>query len=298
MGSATFGWITQIVAKDGVEANSLLQANLSYARALKPPFNTLWFEDHMQWGKTAVLESWTTLTTIAALFPDFFCGTLVLCQSFRNPALLAKMAASLQMITGGRLILGIGAGWKEDEYKAYGYPFPSSKIRLEQLDETVTIIKKMWQDSPATFHGTHFSIEDAYCEPRPDPVPPLMIGGGGEKVTLKLVARHADWMNLLFADLPTFKEKDRVLEQHCTQIGRDSKSITRSLYAYVFITPDGRKPAPRSGNKYIIYGTPERVGEQVSAFIDAGVEHFMLRFLDFPSAEGLTLFQQEVIPKL
>ncbi len=298
MASATFGWITQIAAKDGVKADNLLQSNLDYIRALKPPFNTLWFEDHLQWGDTAVPESWSMLTTMAARFPEMRCGTLVLCQSFRNPAHLAKMAASLQMLSDGRLILGIGAGWKEDEYKAYDYPFSSSKVRLEQLEETAIIIKKLWQESPATFHGNHYSIEDAYCEPRPDPAPPLLIGGGGEKVTLKIVAQHADWMNLLFADLPTFIEKNRILEGHCQEVGRDATTISRSLYAYVWITSEGTKPAPRSGDKFIIYGKPERVTEQIQGFIDAGVDHFMIRFLDFPSTEGLQLFQSEVIPNL
>ena len=296
MANASFGWITQIAAKDGVDADSLMEANLSYIRALKPPFNTLWFEDHLQWGDIAVLESWTTLTTMATLFPELLAGTLVLCQSFRIPAHLAKMAASLQTITDGHLIVGIGAGWKEDEYLSYGYDYPSPKVRLEQLEEIAIILKKMWHESPSTFHGKHFSIEGAYCEPRPNPIPPLMIGGVGEKVTLKLVAKYADWMNLLFADLMTFIEKDQILKRHCDQVGRDPATITRTLYAYVFVTPDGQKPAPHSGNKYIIYGKPKQVIEQVVGFIEAGVEHFMLRFLDFPSHEGLALFQDEVIP--
>ncbi len=298
MKKASYGWITQIAAKDGVDADTLFETNLAYIRAFKAPFDTLWFEDHLQWGSTAVLENWTTLTTMAALFPKMRCGTLVLCQSFRNPALLAKMSASLQVITGGRLILGIGAGWKGDEYLAYGYPYPSNRERLEQLEETAIILRKMWRESPASFHGKHFTIEEAYCEPRPDPVPPLLIGGGGEQVTLRLVAQYADWMNLLFADLTTFQEKDAVLKRHCDQVGRDPSTITRTLYAYVYITPDGRKPAPRSGDKYIIYGTPEQVGGQVQGFIEAGVEHFMIRFLDFPSTEGLGLFQEQVIANL
>jgi alkanesulfonate monooxygenase SsuD/methylene tetrahydromethanopterin reductase-like flavin-dependent oxidoreductase (luciferase family) len=103
-------------------------------------------------------------------------------------------------------------------------------------------------------------------------------------------------MNLLFADLPTFIEKDRVLKNHCERVDRDPDTITRSLYAYVFITPHGQKPAPRSGNKYIIYGTPDQVADQLAGFIEAGVQHFMIRFLDFPSTEGLELFQNKVLP--
>ncbi len=298
MTKTSFGWITQIAAKDGVKTDTLMEENLRYIQALQPPFDTLWFEDHLQWGDIAVLEAWSTLVTMAGIFPGMRCGSLVSCQSFRSPGLLAKMTASIQTITQGRLIVGIGAGWKEDEYRAYGYPFPSTNIRLEQLEETSIILKKMWRESPASFHGKHYVIEDAYCEPQPHPVPPLLIGGGGEKVTLRIVAKHADWMNLLFADIETFKHKDSVLQRHCDEVGRDPASIKRTLYAYVFITPEGRKPAPRSGDKYIIYGTPEQVGHQISAFVSAGVEHFMLRFLDFPSPEGVQLFQEGVIPNL
>jgi alkanesulfonate monooxygenase SsuD/methylene tetrahydromethanopterin reductase-like flavin-dependent oxidoreductase (luciferase family) len=104
-------------------------------------------------------------------------------------------------------------------------------VRLEQLEETAIILKKMWQESPSTYHGKHFTIESACCEPQSNPIPPLMIGGGGEKVTLKIVAKYADWMNLLFADLPTFIEKDQILRRHCEQVERDPETITRTLYA-------------------------------------------------------------------
>src|SRR5205085_11949001 len=113
----------------------------------------------------------------AARHPELRFGHTVTCQSFRNPALLAKMAATLQFLTGGRFILGIGAGWYEAEYRAYGYDFPPPGVRLAQLDETVQIIKAMWRDKPATFHGQYYQIEGAYCEPPPEPRPPLMIGG-------------------------------------------------------------------------------------------------------------------------
>lgn len=294
----SFGWITQLAAKDGARPDRLLQDNLDYIEALQPPFDTLWFEDHLQWGEAAVLESWSSLATMAARFPSLRCGTLVLCQSFRSPALLAKMASSMQVLTAGRLIAGIGAGWKEDEYHAYGYPYPPDAARLEQLEETAIILRKMWSQSPATFTGKHYRIEAAYCEPRPEPAPPLLIGGGGEQITLRIVAEYADWMNLLFADPQTFEHKDAVLRRHCDRLGRDPDTITRSLYGYVLVTPDGRQPAPRSGNKYIIHGKPEGVAEQISAFLGLGVEHFMLRFLDFPSTDGLELFQEEVIPLL
>jgi alkanesulfonate monooxygenase SsuD/methylene tetrahydromethanopterin reductase-like flavin-dependent oxidoreductase (luciferase family) len=298
MPKLSFGWITQSAAKDGAQASTLFEDNVAYARAFRPPFDTLWFEDHLQWDQTAVFESWTFMVMMSAIFPKLRCGSLVLSQSFRKPALVAKMGATLQAITDGRLILGIGAGWKQDEYASYGYPFPSSQVRLEELEEAVTIIKKLWHESPATYHGKHFAIEEAYCEPRPQIAPPLLIGGAGEKVTLRIVAKHADWMNLLFADIDMYRQKQTVLQEHCSKVNRDPSTITNSLYAYVLVTPEGRKPARRSNDKYIIFGTPEKVAEELTAFIEAGVHHFMLRFLDFPSLAGQQLFQEKVAPLL
>src|SRR5215207_4349603 len=136
--------------------------------ALSPEFTTLWVSDHFQFGDAPVLEEWTRLTYLAALFPHLKVGHLVLSQSFRNPALLAKMGATLQHLSGGRFILGIGAGWHEEEYRAYGYGYPSPGARVAQLAEAIQIIRGLWTEATATFHGAHYRIEEAYCEPRPD----------------------------------------------------------------------------------------------------------------------------------
>ena len=132
-------------------------------------FDSAWIIDHLQFGDDDVLESFTTLSYMAARHPQLKFGHTVLCQSFRNPALLAKMGATLQFLSGGRFILGIGAGWHEEEYQAYGYDFPSAHVRVEQLEETLQIVKALWTDEKATVHGKHFTVTEAHCEPKPDP---------------------------------------------------------------------------------------------------------------------------------
>ena len=165
-----------------------LQDVMAYNRrcieALTAGFSTLWLEDHLQVGATDELECLTTLSYLAALYPRFRIGTLVLSQSYRNPALLAKMAANIQALTGGRLVLGLGAGWKEDEYTAYNYPFPSTHVRMDQLEEAIQVIRALWTQQPATFEGQHYSVHTAYCVPQPSPMIPLLIGGGGEQRSL------------------------------------------------------------------------------------------------------------------
>jgi SAM-dependent methyltransferase len=142
-----------------------------------------------------------------ARYPKLRFGPTVLCQLNRSPALVAKEAAVLQLLSGGRLILGIGAGWKENESHAYGYNFQRAKVRLDQLEEAVQIIRKMWSEDSPTFHGQYYSIDSAYCFPRPDPVPPLLIGGFGPKRTLKIVAKYADWCNIYDSDLEFCRER-------------------------------------------------------------------------------------------
>src|SRR5258708_4959016 len=187
-----FGLMLQAATKN-VPASELFEYQRGLIDRLAPGFTTIWIEDHLQWDETGALECLTTLSYLAGAFPQYHVGSLVLGQAYRNPALLAKMAANLQLLSRGRFILGLGAGWKEDEYRAYGYPFPNTKTRLEQLEEAAIILKKMWTTRPATFTGKHYQISEAYCEPQPNPAIPLLIGGGGEEKTLGIIARQADW---------------------------------------------------------------------------------------------------------
>jgi alkanesulfonate monooxygenase SsuD/methylene tetrahydromethanopterin reductase-like flavin-dependent oxidoreductase (luciferase family) len=295
--ATTFGWVITPAARDAAGAATLHENNRRFIERMRGAFDTLWVEDHFQWGERPVVECWTTMAYLAAQHPDFKIGSLVLGQSYRNPALTAKMFATLHWLTGGRLIAGVGAGWKQDEYESYGWPFPEARTRVEQLEDAVNIIRALWTQSPANYTGKHYAIKDAYCEPRPDPPPPLLIAGGGERLTLRVVARYADWMNVGFCDSETFARKLDALQRHCDDVRRDNSAIRKTYFGFVSVTPNGVKPEPR-GDLHIVYGTPDQVFQELKEFREMGVTHFMLRFIDFPKTEGLELFLSQVMPRL
>lgn len=270
----------------------LFEYNRRLIKMLSPGFTTLWAEDHLQSGETAILESMTTLSYFAGEFPQFRVGTLVLGQSYRNPALLAKMAANLQLISGGRFILGLGAGWKEDEYVAYGYPFPDTKTRLEELEEAAVIVKSMWSTRPATFIGRHYSIRDAYCEPQPDPPIPLLIGGGGEGKTLAIVARHADWWNFNSSPVDEYARKVAILKDHCARVGRNPADIKLTYLSTASVSEEPEQVV-RHPQKHFVAGNSAEVIRELEQFHEAGVTHFMFRFLD---PESLERFVNTVVP--
>src|SRR2546430_15891152 len=213
MPNIEFGLMLQPKPMD-FPARELFDYNRRLIRALASGFTTLWAEDHLQLGEIATIECLTTLAYFAAEFPAFRVGSLVMSQGYRNPALLAKMAANLQFISGGRLILGLGAGWKEDEYRAYGYPFPDARTRTEELEEASIIIKSMWTSQPVTFVGKHYQIHDAYCERPPSPIIPLLIGGGGEQRTPRLEGRHGGWDNINFRNRGEDAHQNSLFKQH------------------------------------------------------------------------------------
>jgi alkanesulfonate monooxygenase SsuD/methylene tetrahydromethanopterin reductase-like flavin-dependent oxidoreductase (luciferase family) len=255
-------------------------------------FTTLWVEDHLQLGPTATHECLTTLSFFAGEFPRFRVGALVLAQSYRNPALVAKMAANLQLISGGRFILGLGAGWKEDEYLAYGYPFPATKVRLEELAEAAHIIKAMWNASPATFVGKHYHIQQAYCEPPPSPPIPLLIGGGGEQRTLAIAARYADWWNFNSCTVEVYARKMALLKDHCAKIGRNPAEIKLTYLGTASVSEDPAQVI-RHPQKHFIAGHSASVIQELERFHEVGVTHFMFRFLDPAS---LQRFVDTVVP--
>jgi alkanesulfonate monooxygenase SsuD/methylene tetrahydromethanopterin reductase-like flavin-dependent oxidoreductase (luciferase family) len=270
----------------------LFDYNRRLIRTLSPGFTTLWAEDHLQIGETATHESLTTLSFFAGEFPQFRVGTLVLCQSYRNPALLAKMAANLQSISRGRLILGLGAGWKEDEYLAYGYPFPGTRTRLEELEEAAIIVKAMWSSRPATFIGKHYSIREAYSEPQPDPPIPLLIGGGGEETTLAIVARHADWWNFNSCPVDEYARKVAILKDHCARVGRNPADI-KLTYLSTTSVSENPDQVIRHPQKHFVAGNSAEVIRELEQFHEVGVTHFMFRFLD---PESLERFVRTVVP--
>jgi alkanesulfonate monooxygenase SsuD/methylene tetrahydromethanopterin reductase-like flavin-dependent oxidoreductase (luciferase family) len=249
-----------------------------------------------------LMECFSLLAHAAGRAPGVRFGTLVLGQSFRNPALTAKIAATLQFLTGGRFVLGIGAGWKEDEYRAYGYLYPPASVRIAQLDEAAQIIRALWADAPATFTGVHYAVARAYCEPRPDPAPVLMIGGAGEQRTLRVVARHADWWNADYYSPAEYARKLAVLHDHCRAIGRDPATIVPTYFATVSLArdPDAvvrNMPFSHRGEIYLVNGTPDDVTRKLEEFAALGVRHVQLSFMDFPSTEGLDLFLSDVLPR-
>lgn len=283
----------------------LVEDTFPYIDQVVAPFDSLWFPDHLQYGDAKVGEGWSLLTYALARYPDKICGHDVLCNSFRNPAHLAKMAATMQVISGNRVVIGIGAGWNEEEYTSYGWPFPKPKTRIMQLAESVQILKKMWTESPANFQGEYYQVNDAYCEPRPEVVPPIMIGGGGEKFTLRVVAQYADWWNFVYPDHATYKYKQVVLKQHCQDVGRDYDEIQQVMHMGVLVAENEaelKKLRARDDIRPVgngdIAGTPEQITEYIQTAIDQGAHRITLHFCDAPRPEGTWLFAAAVLPHL
>lgn len=307
-----FGWRTPDFPLDGSSAVEFRDQELSFLQALQDHFDSTWVADHFYpWmghldQSTPTFECWTTLTYLSALFPKMDFGTIVMSQSYRPPALLAKMAAQLQILSGGRYILGIGAGWKENEYRSYGYDYPSAATRIHQLEEAVQIIRSMFSQPKTTFQGKYYHVENAMCEPRPDPVPPIMIGGIGHNLTLRVVAKYADWWNCVGTSVEEMAEHSKVLDERCGEIGRDPKSIVRTFSTdVVAVAPTSEaawtiakaSPFYQGSRAAEIVGTPDEVAAKLQRFVDIGVEHFILRFMDFPRFDSAKLFIDEVLPR-
>jgi alkanesulfonate monooxygenase SsuD/methylene tetrahydromethanopterin reductase-like flavin-dependent oxidoreductase (luciferase family) len=264
-------------------------------------FDSAWFVDHFQFDNLDVLECWTTLSYLAALHPALRFGAAVLGQSYRNPAMTAKMAATLQYLSSGRMIFGIGAGWKEDEYLAYGYDFPSAGTRVDQLDEAMRIIKALWTEERATFHGHHYRVDQAWCEPKPDPLPTVMIGGEKPRM-LRLVARHADWWNVSWTGIDAYRGMVAELERACDEVDRDPATLRRTWFGGCACGPTEEQAAARSGGRITtangFLGTPEQIVEQMQAFVELGVDYFIIGCGGFPDLTTLELVVEQVLPAL
>jgi len=251
----------------------------------------------------STIEAWTTLTYLLARYEKMQMGTIVLSQSYRPPAALAKMAAVLQWLSGGRLILGIGAGWKENEYRAYGYDFPRDGVRLSQLEEAVQIIRKMWTEDSPTFEGEYYQIDGAYCFPRPEPPPPLLIGGSGPRRTLRIVAQYADLCNMNNADLEFCRSRLQTLREHCEAVGRNYDEIIKTYSSDCVAVAPTTEEAVRMqrasffGKYGPIVGSPDEVSARIQALVDLGFTHFIFRFPDFPETGSVELFMKEVMPR-
>jgi len=264
-------------------------------------FSSIWSSDHLNYGSEFRVECWTMLTWMAARYPGPMLGTVVMCNSFRNPSLLAKMSASLQEMSTGRLILGYGAGWYEKEYRSYGFDYPSAGVRVDMFEEGVQVIKKMWVDSPASFKGKYYCIDNVYCEPRPYPRPILMLGGGGEKKTLKVVAQYADWWNDVMRPISDLSRKLTILQQHCEAVGRDYNSIRKTLAPRFFIDKDHKKAIRMAEGKntsgQVIAGDPKAVCDQLYEIAEMGFDMVITTFPKFQELDDMKLFVDEVIPQ-
>ena len=266
-------------------------------------FDSLWTSDHLNYGSEFRVECWTLLTWIAARYPGPRLGTVVLCNGFRNPALMAKMAASIQELSAGRLIMGYGAGWYEGEHKAYGYDYPTPGRRIAMFEEGIRIMKAMWTDSPASFNGKYYRVEGVHCEPRPDPQPILMLGGAGERKTLRVVAEHADWWNMTMGTVEVLQHKLDVLRQHCEDVGRDYDSIRKTLAPRFYIHKDHAKALEMAGERLnpsrprtTIAGDPVAVREQLMELVELGFDYSIATFPQLQELDDMKLFVDQVMP--
>jgi alkanesulfonate monooxygenase SsuD/methylene tetrahydromethanopterin reductase-like flavin-dependent oxidoreductase (luciferase family) len=269
-------------------------------------FDSAWIIDHLQFGTDDMLEGFTALSYIAALHPQLTFGHSVLCQSFRNPALLAKMGATLHFLSGGRFILGIGAGGNAEEHHAYGYDFPPGGVRVEQLDETLQIIKALWTEETATFAGQYYHVIDAHCEPKPDPLPLVMVGAFKPKM-LRLTAKYADWWNVSSTGIEGYRRMAEACERACAELGRDPATLRRTWGGGYVCAPTQAEAESIGGDRYSanndpdnfdFVGTPQQIVEQMRPFIDLGVDYFIVDCGGFPDLTTLELLISEVLPAL
>ncbi len=261
----------------------------------------------------AMLESWSTLSALSALVPRMRVGTIVLGNTYRHPAVVAKMAAQVDIISGGRLLLGMGAGWQQNEHEAYGIPFYTLRERLERLDEACQMMRSLWTERRSTFKGQYYELSDAPLDPKPmqKPHPELMIGGGGERVTLRIAAKHADHSNI-WGGPRVLGAKGKILDEHCAAVGRDPKSIRRSANMALQITDKksdvetladtiakrmGRHAA--DARDTCLAGTPDQIREQLHQLRAARVDTLFIPTMFRPVDElrrDLDRFMAEIAP--
>jgi len=239
-----------------------------------------WYADHFMpnaadnSGPTS--ECWTTLAALAVAVPRIRIGSLVTGNTYRHPAVLAKMAANVQEISGGRLVLGLGAGWQENEHAAYGIEFSTVGGRLGRLEEACRVVKGLLGEERTNLAGRYYTLTDAPLAPKPPAPVPLLIGGGGEKRTLRIAARYADEWNV-WGTPELLRQKQTILDQHCHDLGRDPKTIQRSAQAMLTITDDEELVKRLAGSgRPVIAGNVARVRDIIAAYRDAGVDEIII----------------------
>lgn len=226
----------------------------------------------------AMLECWSVVAALAAAVPRVGIGTLVCGNTYRHPAVLANQAATADVISGGRIILGLGAGWQVNEHDKYGIPLFDLRTRMDRFEEACQVVRALRDEDRATFAGAHYQLTDAPMVPKPVGPMPLLIGGGGEKRTLRIAARHADEWNV-WSEPELFAQKVSVLEAHCADVGRDPSSIHKSTQALLFLSDDEEflaKMRSRELPTMSMIGNPEQLTEVVAAYRDAGVDELIV----------------------
>jgi F420-dependent oxidoreductase-like protein len=256
-------------------------------------------------------EGWVGLAALAVQTSKVEVGLLVTGNTYRNPALLAKMAVTLDHATGGRLILGIGSGWFEQEHTAYGIPFYTTAERIRRFDEAMQIIKGLWTQKQTTINGKYYTIKDAWCEPKPvrQPYPPVLIGASGEKMNLKVVAKHANIWNT-FGSPEVFRNKLQILKEHCATVGRNFNEIEVSWAGFgaVCDSASGKQEAlrrlaamwgrsPEEMDPMALVGTVDQIRSRIDEFMKAGVTHFIVGASAPFDHAGIRRFAEEIIPK-
>jgi F420-dependent oxidoreductase-like protein len=290
-------------------------------------WDSLWVYDHFHTVPVptdeATHEAWSLMSAYAATTTRIKLGQMCTAMSYRNPAYLAKVAATVDIISGGRVQMGIGGGWYEHEWRAYGYGFPSAGVRLARLDEGVQIMRDAWRDGRVSFDGKHYQVNDAIVAPKPlqEGGIPLWIAGGGEKVTLKIAAKYAQYTN--FTSEPEgFAHKSKVLEEHCANVGTDYGAIVRSSNFNAIVGSSEAEVAERvervrarqigkadpeaveamlanATSPDSASGTPEQIVERLTRMRDLGCEYAILYFPEAAyDRSGIELFEREVIPAL
>jgi len=280
-------------------------------------FDHLWLMDHFVTGMGTAfdsagpcMEGWTALAALALATSRVRLGILVTGNTYRHPAVLAKMATTVDQISGGRLEFGLGAAWHTYEHGAFAIPFYTTKERLERLDEAVQVIKLLWTQPRPTFQGRYYQLDQPPYNPPnvQQPHPPFYIGGGGEKRTLRTVAKYADACNV--SGTPEeVRHKFQVLERHCREVGRDYSQVRRTMQVLLFLTDDPafrqrvvkgvaafRRSSEEDARRSVLLGSLDEVKAGVQSFIDAGVQEFILAQFPRVHRESLLRFSREVVP--
>ncbi|MFX1574476.1 MAG: TIGR03560 family F420-dependent LLM class oxidoreductase [Promethearchaeota archaeon] len=264
-------------------------------------YDSLWAMDHLMWGDNnegGVFEAWTLLSALAVETKSIKLGPLVVCNSFRNPTLTAKIASTFDIISKGRLIFGYGAGWKEEEYKAYGYRFGDPATRVNQMREGILLIKKLWTEEKTTFQGNFYEAKNAICKPKPmqKPHPPILIGGGGEKYTLRVAAEIGNIWNVWGPSIEEYKKKVNILQKHCDEFGRKMDNIDLSWSGNILIGKNEKQlneKISRYGKDISLRCTYNNCIKKLQDYIDVGCREFLFSLFTFN--EEKESFMEEIV---